>query len=45
MEVEADIFTVFTGWDPSSTVNMDFDELDSWHRVAIRRHEEANEQG
>ncbi|QIZ02635.1 putative tail protein [Aeromonas phage AhyVDH1] len=44
MELEADIYTVFTGWGPKDTADMDFDELHSWHQVAIKRHN-ASQQG
>ncbi|MGL5215825.1 MAG: GpE family phage tail protein [Aeromonas hydrophila] len=44
MEIEADIFMVFTGWSPANTEGMTFDELMSWHKVAIKRHE-ATQQG
>ncbi|AWH14535.1 hypothetical protein [Aeromonas phage 13AhydR10PP] len=44
MEMEADIFLVFTGWSPSNTEGMSFDELHHWHKIAIERHK-ASQQG
>ncbi|WP_106427224.1 GpE family phage tail protein [Enterovibrio norvegicus] len=43
MEVEADLFLVFTGWDALTTAAMSLSELMHWHRIAIKRHEKANE--
>ncbi|WP_081302351.1 GpE family phage tail protein [Aliivibrio fischeri] len=44
MEVEADIFLVFTGFNVSSTTSMSLTELMRWHNIAIQRHEKAQEQ-
>lgn len=44
MEVEADIFLVFTGFNASVTENMCLDELMRWHKIAIERHNKAQEQ-
>ncbi len=30
---------VFTGWSPSDTEAMSLEELDMWHKIAIKRHE------
>ncbi|NAX31990.1 GpE family phage tail protein [Vibrio sp. V37_P2S8PM304] len=44
MEVEADIFLVFTGFNPSATANMSLNELMKWHAIALKRHEKALEE-
>ncbi|TKF76655.1 MULTISPECIES: GpE family phage tail protein [Vibrio] len=44
MEVEADIFLVFTGFNASTTAVMPLGELMDWHRIAIERHEKAQEE-
>ncbi|ANZ52215.1 putative tail protein [Aeromonas phage Ahp2] len=44
MEMEADIFMVFTGWSPKDTAEMSFDDLHHWHQLAIKRHN-ASQQG
>lgn len=41
MEIEADLFIVFQGWDPNTTTNMLLPELMRWHRIAITRHQTA----
>lgn len=43
MEVEADIYLVFTGFNASTTAAMPLGELMGWHRIAIERHEKAQE--
>ncbi|MBE3958894.1 GpE family phage tail protein [Vibrio alginolyticus] len=44
MEVEADLYLIFTGWDALSTANMSLAELMDWHRIAIKRYEKAHEE-
>ncbi|WP_082212389.1 GpE family phage tail protein [Endozoicomonas montiporae] len=44
MEVEADIFIIFTGWNPDNTGNMSIPELMRWHSIALKRHEKAQQQ-
>ncbi|MBM5036714.1 MULTISPECIES: GpE family phage tail protein [Vibrio harveyi group] len=44
MEVEADLYLIFTGWDALSTASMSLAELMDWHRIAIKRYEKANEE-
>jgi hypothetical protein len=44
MEVEADLYLVFTGWDASTTENMSIAELMRWHTIAMKRHSQAVEQ-
>ncbi|WP_229652646.1 GpE family phage tail protein, partial [Vibrio parahaemolyticus] len=44
MEAEADIFLVFTGFNPSATASMSLAELMRWHEIALQRHEKAQEQ-
>ena len=44
MEVEADLYLIFTGWDALSTANMSLAELMDWHRIALKRYEKANEE-
>ncbi|UTZ44632.1 GpE family phage tail protein [Vibrio campbellii] len=39
MEVEADLYLIFTGWDALSTASMSLAELMDWHRIAIKRYE------
>ncbi|ELC9583460.1 GpE family phage tail protein [Vibrio parahaemolyticus] len=43
MEVEADLFLVFTGWDAKTTADMSLSELMQWHKIAIERHKKAQE--
>jgi hypothetical protein len=43
MEAEADIFLVFTGFNPSATASMTLSELMRWHEIALQRHEKAQE--
>lgn len=43
MEVEADLFLVFGGWDAKTTESMKPKELMSWHKIAIKRHEKSQE--
>lgn len=45
MEVEADLFLIFTGWDARTTESMPLAELMRWHAIALDRRERANEQG
>ena len=44
MEMEADIFLVFTGFNASTTASMSLSELIRWHQVALKRHEQAQQQ-
>lgn len=44
MQVEADLFLVFTGWGPSDTGVMSLDELMQWHSIALKRREQAKEE-
>jgi len=44
MEVEADLYLVFNGWDALTTENMSLVELMRWHSIAIKRHERAKEE-
>jgi hypothetical protein len=44
MEVEADLFLVFTGWDAKTTESMTLGELMRWHSIAIKRHNQAKEE-
>ena len=44
MEAEADIFLVFTGFNPSVTDSMSLGTLMRWHEIALQRHEKAQEQ-
>ncbi|EIU5460388.1 TPA: GpE family phage tail protein [Pseudomonas aeruginosa] len=41
MEVEADLFLVFTGWDALTTERMKLDELMRWHAIALARYEQG----
>lgn len=43
MQVEADIFVVFNGWDANTTRDMALDELMDWHKIALERHEKTEE--
>ncbi|MGL4506660.1 MAG: GpE family phage tail protein [Aeromonas sobria] len=43
MEIEADVFMVFTGWSPANTEGMTFEELDHWHQIAVKRHNAAQQ--
>ncbi|MFD2178514.1 GpE family phage tail protein [Veronia pacifica] len=43
MEAEADIFLVFTGFNPAVTGAMPLEELMDWHRIAVARHQIATE--
>ncbi len=40
MELEADLYLVFTGWGPSCTASMYLEELLDWHRIAGERREQ-----
>lgn len=42
MEVEADLFIVFQGWDANTTASMLLPELMRWHKIAIARHKKAD---
>ncbi|MCG6410510.1 hypothetical protein [Vibrio fluvialis] len=44
MEVEADLFLVFTGFNASTTAVMSLGELMGWHRIAIERNQKAQEE-
>lgn len=44
MEVEADIFLVFTGFNASVTATMSLSELMGWHKIAWQRHQKAQEE-
>jgi len=44
MELEADLYLIFTGWDALTTANMSLVELMRWHKIAIERHNKANEE-
>lgn len=41
MEVEADLFLVFTGFDAKTTEAMTVAELMRWHDIALKRHQKA----
>ena len=43
MEVEADIFLVFTGFNAATTAPMSVAELMRWHTIAIKRHNQGQE--
>lgn len=43
MNVEADLFLVFQGFNPSSTGDMSLAELMRWHTIAHERHNAAQE--
>ncbi|MGY3887186.1 GpE family phage tail protein [Aeromonas aquatica] len=38
MEIEADLFMIFQGWDAGTTASMGIPELMQWHKIAIERH-------
>lgn len=44
MEIEADLFLVFTGWDATTSAGMTLGELMQWHKIAIERHNKAQEE-
>ncbi|WP_239974271.1 GpE family phage tail protein [Photobacterium damselae] len=44
MEIEADLYLIFTGWDALSTAEMTLSELMGWHRIAFKRYEKAREE-
>lgn len=43
MEVEADIYLVFTGFNAATTAPMSLTELMQWHSIALKRHEKGQE--
>jgi hypothetical protein len=43
MEIEADLFLVFTGWDALTTEKMPLDQLMRWHEIALDRHKKAQD--
>ena len=43
MEVEADIYLVFTGFNAATTSPMSLAELMRWHAIAIKRHQQGQE--
>lgn len=42
MQVEADLFIVFQGWDANTTARMLLPELMRWHTIAIARHKKTD---
>ena len=44
MDLEADLFMVFQGWDAKTTENMTIPELMLWHKKAAQRQEKINQQ-
>lgn len=43
MEIEADLFLVFNGWDALTTEKMPLGQLMKWHGIALDRHKKAQE--
>jgi hypothetical protein len=43
MEAEADIYLVFTGFNADTTAPMRLDELMKWHAIAVKRHQQGQE--
>ncbi|MGL5285898.1 MAG: GpE family phage tail protein [Aeromonas sp.] len=41
MEIEADLYLIFTGWDARTTAEMSIEELTQWHEVALRRRNQS----
>ncbi|MDE1465532.1 GpE family phage tail protein [Spartinivicinus poritis] len=44
MDIEADCFMVFQGWDAKTTEDMTLPELLLWHQKATQRQERINQQ-
>ena len=43
MEIEADLFIIFQGWDSKTTENMSITRLLQWHKIAIARNKKTKE--
>ncbi|WP_163836961.1 GpE family phage tail protein [Spartinivicinus ruber] len=44
MDIEADLFMVFQGWNATTTEKMTLSELMLWHQKATQRQEKINAQ-
>lgn len=44
MDIEADLYMVFQGWDAKTTEDMTLPELMLWHKKAAQRQEKINQQ-
>ncbi|MBU2708816.1 GpE family phage tail protein [Zooshikella marina] len=44
MDIEADLFMFFQGWNTHTTQDMPLEELMLWHKKAAQRQEKINQQ-